>query len=163
MVNHWFIFVSYYQWNCIWIVFPRVPMKPWKEGDGAVEKFILITVAEWDDGSRFPVQPHPVVPSYWVRSLDLVVLQPFLGWSRSHVHQTRSPSLGTEPLCCQKVRDRNRKLHAFEKLFFFSVWTNTKTIWILCKLLFLGVFPISVTKVWRWLCCFCICTIIVIL
>lgn len=36
------------------------------------------------------------------------------------------PSLGMEPLC-QKVRDRNRKLHAFEKLGFFSVWTHSKT------------------------------------
>lgn len=30
-------------------------MKPWEEGDGAVEKFILIKITEQDDGSGFPV------------------------------------------------------------------------------------------------------------
>lgn len=30
-------------------------MKPWKEGDGAVEKFILIKITEQDAGSGFPV------------------------------------------------------------------------------------------------------------
>lgn len=37
-------------------------MKPWKEGAGAVEKFILIKIAEQDGGSGFPLFTCAVFP-----------------------------------------------------------------------------------------------------
>lgn len=132
-------------------------MKPWEEGDGAVEKFLLIKnswARWWLRVSCATCAAHPVIPSYGMEFWDAGAVTTFpmctfpnpipLLWHGAFVSEGEG---------------QKQKASCFWEVVFFSVWTCTKTTWILCKLLFSVVFLISVLRLWSWLYCFYICTI----
>lgn len=107
-------------------------MKLWKEGDGAVEKLILIQIAEQDDGSGFAVltcAASPCDSELWMEFWDVTTfpLAEQVPCAPGAI-PNQTPSLGMEPLC-QKGRDRNRKLY---RSWFFTLSAHIQKLLEFC-------------------------------